>query len=201
MSKKVKVLISVLVAVVLLTVGGAAVVMAQEEEPAPTPEPGTKMFMATANTTGFLARVADILGITQEELVDAFREARQEMREEAFFNYLDKAVEEGLITEEEAGEIREWWEQKPDALDRSALRAHISKAVRGQRMMAVPGKLVPETWRTQEQAGRIKERWQSSPEALNRPVLRAHISKAIRVRQQVAVSKEWCRSRLHKLAD
>ena len=112
MSKRMKVLISVLVAVLLLTVGGTAIAMAQEEEePAPPVE-----------SNGLLARVAEILDIPEEDLIDAFGQARQEMREEVFLNALDKAVEEGLITQEEAGEIREWWAQKPDVLDQGLFR-------------------------------------------------------------------------------
>jgi len=110
-----KVLIAVLVAILLLTVGGVATVMA--EEPTPTPEPRTKICMVTANTTGLLARVAEILGVSQEDLANAFKQARQEMRDEAFFRYLDKAVEEGLIDEGEAEAIKQWWEQKPEVLD------------------------------------------------------------------------------------
>jgi len=107
MSKKMKVLVSVLVAVLLLTVGGTAIAMAQEEEePAPPVE-----------SNGLLTRVAEILDIPEEDLIDAFGQARQEIREEAFYEALNKAVAEGIITEEEAEEIAEWWEQKPDALD------------------------------------------------------------------------------------
>jgi hypothetical protein len=115
MSRKMKVFISVLVAVLLL-VGGTAVVMAQEdEEPVPSPE-----------ANGLLTRVAEILGIPEEDLIDAFQQARQEMMEErwkeAFYRALDKAVEEGLLTQEEADEIKAWWEQKPEALDLKLLR-------------------------------------------------------------------------------
>ncbi len=105
MSKRMKFLVAVLVAILLLTVGGTAMVMA--EEPTPTPEP---------SNNGLLARVAEKLGVSQEELSNAFRQARQEMREEAFTGFLDKAVEEGRLTEEEADEIKEWWEQKPEVL-------------------------------------------------------------------------------------
>jgi len=66
MSKKIKVIVAVVVAVLVLTVGGAAIVMAQEE-PAPTPQ-----------ANGLLSRVAEILDIPQETLVDAFQQARQE---------------------------------------------------------------------------------------------------------------------------
>ena len=132
MPKKVKVLVSVLVVVILLTVGGMATVLAQENGEEVT---------ATANetgTNGLLARVAGILGIPQEELVNAFKQAQQEMREEAFIRYLDKAVEKELITQEEADEIKEWWGERPEVLDRSVLRARISQAVRSRQMIAVP---------------------------------------------------------------
>ncbi len=106
MSKKVKILISVLVAALLLTVGGVTMVMAEgEEETAPPPETTVK---------GLLERVADILEIDREDLIDAFKQAQQEMREETFIRALDKAVAEGRITQEQADEIREWWELRPD---------------------------------------------------------------------------------------
>ena len=125
MSKRMKVLVAVVVAILVLAVGGTAVVMAQEEELPPTPE---------TETNGLLARVADNLGISQEELANAFKEARQEMRQEAFLKFLDKAVEEGRITPEEADEIREWWEQRPEAANGMLLRARICQATRSRQM-------------------------------------------------------------------
>jgi len=106
MSKKVKVLISVLLVALLLTVGATATVMAEgEEETAPPPEAGTN---------GLLERVAGILGIDEEDLSNAFGQARQEMCEDAFTSHINQAVEEGLITQEQADEILEWWLQRPD---------------------------------------------------------------------------------------
>ena len=106
MSKKVKVLISVLLVAGLLAVGATATVMAEgEEETTPPPEAGTN---------GLLDRVADILGIDSEILIDAFEQARQEMCEEAFINRLNQAVKEGRITQEQADEIIEWCLQRPD---------------------------------------------------------------------------------------
>ena len=136
MSKKVKVLVSILMALVLLTAGGAATVMAQEEESTPTPEPTTKIFMGTANTTGLLVRVAEILGIPQEDLSNAFKQAQQEMREEASLRALDKAVEKGLITQEEADQIKEWWQQRPGVLDASSSQRFFgAPALRGRHML------------------------------------------------------------------
>ncbi|MBA7642848.1 hypothetical protein ES703_50557 [subsurface metagenome] len=106
MSKKVKALISMLVAALLLTMGGVTMVMAEgEEETTPSPE---------ASENALLERVANILGIDEEDLLDAFEQAQQEMGEEAFINRLNQAVAEGLITQEQANEIIKWWEQRPD---------------------------------------------------------------------------------------
>jgi len=124
MSRKVKILISVLVATLLLTVGGVTMVMAEgEEETTPPPE--------ETGEKGLLERVAGILGIDEEDLSNAFEQARQEMRQETFIKALDKAVEEGRITQEQADEIIEWWLEKPD---------DAIKAWRGQRSDAIdPG--------------------------------------------------------------
>ena len=145
MSKKIKVIISVLVAVVVLTVGGAATVMA-DGEATPPPEAGAGCL---------LARVAQILGIPQEDLTSAFEQAREEIREEccigageqvqqrireesgirsreqvqeqvgeeALIRVLDRAVGKGYIGEEEAEEIKQWWEQRPEVMERLLLRA------------------------------------------------------------------------------
>ena len=106
MSKKVKILISALVIAVLLTMGGVTMVMAEgEEETTPPPE---------ASENALLERVANILGIDEEDLINAFEQAQQEMGKEAFINRLNQAVGEGLITQDQANEIIKWWEQRPD---------------------------------------------------------------------------------------
>ena len=107
MSKRVKILISALVVALLLTVGGVTTVMAEGEEE----ETGTG---ADADANGLLERVADILETDKEDLIDAFKQAQQEMKDEAFINRLNKAVAEGRITQEQADEIIEWWELRPD---------------------------------------------------------------------------------------
>ncbi len=143
MPKKMRVIISVLVAVLLLTVGGTAVVMADDGSTATENE---------TNRRGLLASVAEILNIPQEDLVNAFEQARQETREECqemrqerqeirqqvrqgkVEKDLNKAFEKGLITQDETNQIKEWWQEKPEALDRLSPRAHISPAIRGRHM-------------------------------------------------------------------
>ena len=70
----------------------------------------------------FVSKVATILGLEEEQVADAFRQAGQEMSQEAREareareQRLKKAIEDGLITEEEATQIREWWQDRPEAL-------------------------------------------------------------------------------------
>ena len=64
----------------------------------------------------FISKVANILGLEEEQVADAFIQARQEMFQEAQEQRLQQAIEDGLITEEEATQIREWWQDRPDAL-------------------------------------------------------------------------------------
>ncbi len=105
MSQRVKVLISALVVALLITAGATAVVMAQEEPPPET------------QGHGLLSRVAAILGIPDDDLASAFKQARQEVRADVFNAALERAVAAGVITPEEAEEIRQWLEQRPEALD------------------------------------------------------------------------------------
>jgi hypothetical protein len=66
------------------------------------------------------SRVAEILNIDEETLKDAFQQATQEMMTERQQEHLQNAVDNGLITEEEAAEIQEWWDSKPAALEKLA---------------------------------------------------------------------------------
>jgi hypothetical protein len=95
----------VLAVVVILAVGViGGVVYAQSG-------PGTP-----ANNTGdkLMAKVAEKLGISQDKLETAFKDAQKELREEALSSRLDKLVEEGKITQEQADKYQEWWQSRPD---------------------------------------------------------------------------------------
>jgi hypothetical protein len=54
------------------------------------------------------------VAIDAEQLKDALKQARQEMREEALENWLQKLVDNGDITQEEADQLLEWWQSRPD---------------------------------------------------------------------------------------
>jgi flagellar basal body-associated protein FliL len=119
MSKKMKVMISVLVAILVFAIGGTTMVLAQDDEEPEEDEPIEAGLPAFASSELF-SSVAEKLGITEDELMAAIQEAREEISEETFTDYLyqllDRAVEEELISEPEAQEIRDWWADRPEAL-------------------------------------------------------------------------------------
>jgi hypothetical protein len=200
MSKKMKVIVSVLVAVLLLTVGGTTMVMAQEEEES----------ASQAEANGLLARVAEILDIPEEDLVNAFEQARQEVVqercEEAFEQALNRAVEEGLITPDEADEIRAWWAGRPEVLNGGLFPRGFG--LMGQNADNVPGvrrgqrpeikhrlelkfrqRAMEQECIASEEAAEIQEWRNGSPEALDQMFPRAF--KAVRGRQMIAFPKGW----------
>ncbi len=61
-----------------------------------------------------LAMVAEILGIDQQKVEDAFTQAQKDVQEEALDNYLKKLVEEGKITQDQADQYKTWWQSRPD---------------------------------------------------------------------------------------
>jgi hypothetical protein len=100
-SKKFILLAVLVVAIVAGSIGGIVYAQGNDEED-------------VAPRTELLDRVADKLGIDPQQLKDAFTEVIGEMQDEAQLQWLDKAVEEGLITEEEAAAYSDWWAARPD---------------------------------------------------------------------------------------
>ena len=173
MSRKMKVLVSALVLVLLLTVGGTAIALADEaEEPVNVPP---------VEVNGVLSRVAEILNIPEEDLAEAFGQAREEMWQErhgeAFGEALERAVAEGLLTEEEAGEIKEWWAQRPEALGPGLL----------QRACGFLGSRIHNVQSDGYGQGAMnQQRWLGSrTDSSDRLPLRARIVKVMRGRQMI----------------
>ncbi len=115
MSRRVKVLVSVMVSILVFGIGGATMALAQDgEDVAEEETPGA--VLPGSGSGELLARVAEKLGITGEELKEAIREAREEIIEERITERLERLLEhalaEGLIDEDEAQEIRDWWQDR-----------------------------------------------------------------------------------------
>ena len=101
MWRKRKFIIMLLGAILIVAASIGGIAMAQESEEASQPD-------------SLLGRVAKILGIDQQTVEDAFKQAQAEMQEEALDRYLQNLVDEGKISEEEATEYKEWIEARPD---------------------------------------------------------------------------------------
>lgn len=69
-----------------------------------------------------VARVAQILGIEEQKVQNAFDQAQKEMREEALDSYLKWAVEQGKMTQEQADSYKQWWQSKPATPELDAWR-------------------------------------------------------------------------------
>jgi hypothetical protein len=131
MSKKVKIILAVLLAVVVLTAGVVSVAMAQTPPPQPQ-----------AEGNGLLARVAEILGgnVTEQGLIDAFKQANLQIRSEAIEKALEKAISDNRISSAEADQIRQWWQERPVALD-SLISGFLPRLVPRLRPIAVKDQL------------------------------------------------------------
>ncbi len=68
-------------------------------------------------SSGIRDRVAEILGIAPEELEDAVQQAREEHSDAKLAERLATAVEEGVITQDEADEMVAWLDAMPEALE------------------------------------------------------------------------------------
>ena len=185
--------------------------------------PRVRMFVSTESSE-LLSRVAEILDISEEELIGAFEQAKQEMMAErceaAFYEFLEQAVEEGLITEEEAEEIEKWWEQRPEALNWAQLRnafcimrsnpesltdngwegfkgirrniqLRLKECKNPELRMEMLEKAIEEGLITEENAGEIKAWTGNKPATLNQLSPKPRIMKAARGRHMIAVQEGW----------
>jgi hypothetical protein len=104
------IIIAVLTAVVLVgTLGGVALAQTGDEDNNPQDQGGALLDKVCAiyeENTG--------VAIDQEALREAFAQAQDEMRTEALDNYLQKLVEEGKLTQEQADQYKAWLEARPD---------------------------------------------------------------------------------------
>ena len=63
-----------------------------------------------------LGRVAAILGLEKATVEDAFQQAHKDQRTQAYREMLNRRVEKGRMTSEEAEEQFLWFQSRPDSL-------------------------------------------------------------------------------------
>ena len=106
------------VVVSVLLIGGivGGVVVAGNDNTTNTEDQG----QATNRYQALLDRVCAIyqektgVAIDSEQLKDALKQARSEMRDEALENWLQNLVNKGEITQEEADQYLQWWQSRPE---------------------------------------------------------------------------------------
>ena len=89
----------------VLAIGLTAGTIVAQEAPANGDAPEKK---------SFAARVAAILGLGEDVVEDAFKQAKAEIQDERLRRKLDSAVDKGLITQEQADDYYEWYQLRPD---------------------------------------------------------------------------------------
>ena len=62
------------------------------------------------------SRVADILGLDEASVQAALQQAVTEARQERWQDRLDRMVDQGVITQEQADEYLQWLESKPEGI-------------------------------------------------------------------------------------
>jgi hypothetical protein len=110
MTKQSRIIAGVLVATMALTGVLAGTISADENGAGPRDT--------------IMARVAEILGLDQTEVENAFQQAMQEQREErqaqmeaARDARLQELIDDGVVTEEQVAEWKAWLESRPDNRD------------------------------------------------------------------------------------
>lgn len=113
MWKSQKFILAAVLAAIMVIGGTAGVALAQEDE-AGQGWRGALGDDVQRRQGALVARVAEILGIDQQQLEDAFRQAQSEFREEALDSRLEELIDEGTLTQEQADEFKAWIEARPD---------------------------------------------------------------------------------------
>jgi hypothetical protein len=94
------------------TLGGIAVAQANDQGINQT-DNATRMSTLLDKVAGIYQQNTGV-AINAEELTKAFTQAQKEMCDTAMDNYLDKLVENGKITQDEANQYKTWLDAKPD---------------------------------------------------------------------------------------
>ncbi len=140
--RKVWLMVAATLAVLAIGVGGGAVLAQESGSGDGSP------------VKSFVSRVAEILGLEEQTVQDAFTQAKQEMADEGIERKLAAAVESGRLTQEQADEIAAWYDAKPDSIGPWPVH---------EKMLAAAverGKL------TQEQADEIQAWYDARPDSI-----------------------------------
>ena len=107
------IILGVVLAVVILIGATAGVVFAQ------TGASKTPVAQVTSAVAGFsenlTARIAKILGIDQQKLDAAIKQANTDLQNQRLDDYLNQLVQSGKITKDQANQYKTWLNSNPNA--------------------------------------------------------------------------------------
>jgi hypothetical protein len=66
----------------------------------------------------FVNKVAEKLGLPSEKVAAAVKSVRKEWMDQMVKDKIQEAIQNGVITQEEAGQIREWLNKRPDGVQK-----------------------------------------------------------------------------------
>jgi hypothetical protein len=140
MSKKLKIVLALAAGVVVLSLGSGAIVMAATGSSTPST---TTTIAATqcegSFNNGLYATVATALGVTEQQLADAFQQATVQAQQQSISAALAQAVTKGTITQAESTAIQAWLAQRPASPTKDNMKAWEA---------AKPQLANPDAWKT-----------------------------------------------------
>ena len=122
MSKKLKIVLALAAGVVILSLGSGAIVMAASTTPGSTATtPATQCNGTFGN--GLFTTAAAALGVTEQQLADAFQQATVQAQKQSISTALAQAVANGTITQAESTAIQAWLAEKPTSPTQDNMKA------------------------------------------------------------------------------
>ena len=115
--RKRKWFVSAIVLSVLLIGGTVGGLVAAAEDSAGNTEAESEMidrYQALLDRACAIYEEQTGVALDSEQMKDALKQARAEMQDEALRSRIQKLVEEGKLTQEEADHFLAWWQSRPD---------------------------------------------------------------------------------------
>jgi LPS O-antigen subunit length determinant protein (WzzB/FepE family) len=138
MWKSKKVILITLLAVTIVAVSAAGIAAAQEDETEGV-NPCEARYVAMMDRVCEIYETNTGVSLDAEQLQEAFAQARRAMFMEAMESYMQRLVDEGVITQGEADEYVEWWQAKPDIVMPGPSGRSLEFGDFGVRMRCGPG--------------------------------------------------------------
>ena len=77
-----------------------------------------KMSNRSEHMKEYVNKVAEKLGVPPDKVATAMRDVRKEWMDQMIKEKMQEAVQNGIITQAEAGPIREWLKNRPDGVQK-----------------------------------------------------------------------------------